>query len=235
MEARRVDTPTSESRWSRLSQKIFSPLGGSLCSIMPKWQISTYVSGNPSNWCHFIQIFATPPRTTNCITASPHAQAGFAIFSASQLEWSFLLCCSLPKPRAWLPGCRDHQAGWPGLRGSNQREEEILMSYSPSAWRFTSPRATRWWGRRRSELTVMMASFCSAIVCGAVKQSGLLTPGPRGLDGLNWPVEKKSTWANTYKPEHCVLTYGCRCTSYGAYLNLCRNGHNIIEFMKLTC
>lgn len=57
-----------------------------------------------------------PPRTTYCMTASPHAQAGFAISQPASWNGHFCSAASMPRPRAWLPGGRNHQAGWPGLR-----------------------------------------------------------------------------------------------------------------------
>lgn len=57
-----------------------------------------------------------PPRTTYCMTASPHAQAGFAISQPASWNGHFCSAASMPRPRAWLPGSRNHQAGWPGLR-----------------------------------------------------------------------------------------------------------------------
>lgn len=62
-----------------------------------------------------------PPRTTYCMTASPHAQAGFAISQPASWNGHFCSAASLPGPGAWLPGCRSHQAGWPGLQGSKPR------------------------------------------------------------------------------------------------------------------
>lgn len=204
---------------------------------MPKWQISTYVSGNPSNWCHFIQIFARPPRTTNRITASPHAQAGFAIFSGSQLEWSLLLCCLLLRPRAWLPGCRDHQAGWPGLHGSDQREEADARRINGIFSLCVEVHISK--GNEMVRPAPLGAHshdgfllYCGRVRCSETKQAFYTRPERFGRVKLS-SGEKKKHLSKHIQPEHCVLTNGCECLLYGAYLKLCRNEHYMIDFIKL--
>ena len=76
--------------------------GWSLCSIMPKWQISTYVSANPSNWCFFYLNIC--PRRTRNLTASPHAPAGVAI--SKPASWNGHFCSNA---RCWR-----HERGYQG-------------------------------------------------------------------------------------------------------------------------
>lgn len=48
----------------------------------------------------------SPPKDNKLHNSKPTCSSRLCHFSASQLEWSFLLHCLLLKPRAWLPGCR---------------------------------------------------------------------------------------------------------------------------------
>lgn len=139
-----------------------------------------YVSGNPSNWCHFTQILPPPPpspsRTTYCITASPHAQAGFAI--PQPASWNGHFCsaaCCWSHKRSYQAADPPGRMTWtPWQQPERGSRHQMLLSCSASVRRFTSPRARRWWGLCHSGLTGMMASFWSAATecadrCGAVK------------------------------------------------------------------
>lgn len=85
-----------------------------------------------------------PPRTTYCMTASPHAQAGFAISQPASWNGHFCSAASMPRPRAWLPGGRNHQAGWPGLRqrsgGKGGGIVRLWHHFLPTCGGFTSLR-----------------------------------------------------------------------------------------------
>ncbi len=155
---------------------------------MPKWQISAYVSGNFSNWCHFIQIFA-PPRTTNRIAGIPHAEAVFAVSRPASWNGHFCsaaCCCSHERGMAaWL---QTHQARWPGLHNSNQREKrawdinvmfcfrvEVLISKGKKMVRPAPVRAYSHDG---------FLLLCSVWLCMPVWGSETklaFPPGPRGL------------------------------------------------------
>lgn len=50
-------------------------------------------------------------------------------FPASQLEWSFLLCCVLLKPQAWLPGCKPTSLG----DLTPQQQPEMKPAYNGNA------------------------------------------------------------------------------------------------------
>lgn len=88
---------------------------------MPIWQIGTYAGGNPSNWCHFTPV---PSKDNILHDSEPTCSGRLCHFSASQLEWSFLLGCVYaeatsvatrrPKPPGWMTWT---QAAEPSLDG----------------------------------------------------------------------------------------------------------------------
>lgn len=104
----------------------------------------------------------SPPKDNKLHNSKPTCSSRLCHFSASQLEWSFLLYCLLLKPRAWLPGWRPTRLDDLDFMAAT-RERNQLMSHSAFVWKFTFPRARRWWRLHHSRLTVMMASFCSAV------------------------------------------------------------------------
>lgn len=68
-----------------------------------------------------------PQRTTYCMTANPHAQAGFAISQPASWNGHFCSAESMLSPRASLPASRNHQAGRPGLWGSKPGQGGALV------------------------------------------------------------------------------------------------------------
>lgn len=106
-----------------------------------------------------------PPRTTNCLTT---CSSRLCHFSASQLEWSFLLYCLLLRPWAWLPGCRptrlDDLDSVTATREMNQaRDVNVIFCFRSEVNISKGKEMVR--GLHHSGLTVItMFSFCRAVI-----------------------------------------------------------------------
>lgn len=118
------------------------PLDGSLCSIMPKWQICTYVSRNLSNCCHFIQIFI--PQGQQIAEQQAHMfkqTLPFLSQPAGMVISALLLAAEALSIAGGLQTTRlddlQQQAG----RGTRHK---TLMSHSALVQRLPSPRARIW-------------------------------------------------------------------------------------------